>query len=93
MGLNCVFVSFAKSRAVISPKSVTDRAASFKMGGIVMIGVSGKVIFEVIIMPVRMLPQARRLIGRRIVGEFSLMGDSELNRGWPMVTKKMIRML
>lgn len=43
--------------------------------------------------PATMLPQASRLIGLMTAGLSSLIGESELNRGWPMETKKMIRRL
>ena len=49
--------------------------------------------WEVIRRPAMMLPQASRLIGLMTFGSFSLIGDSELNRGWPIETKKMTRRL
>lgn len=61
--------------------------------GIVITGVLGKVILVVISRPARMLPQARRLIGLRTIGSFSLMGDRGAKRGWPMVTKNTTRRL
>lgn len=72
---------------------MTVRAASFRRGGMVMTGVFRGVILEVIKRPATMLPQARRLMGFRTAGLFSLMGESVLNRGWPMDTKKMTRRL
>ena len=72
---------------------MTVRAASFRRGGKVMTGVFRGVILEVIKRPATMLPQARRLMGFRTAGLFSLMGESVLNRGWPMDTKKMTRRL
>lgn len=59
----------------------------------VMTGVLGRTMFEVIIRPARMLPQAKRLIGLITAGSFSLIGENELNRGWPIETKKTTRRL
>lgn len=86
-GLNCLFVNEASSRARRRPMMVTTRAASFSRGCIDIIGVFRGSILEVISKPAIMLPQARRLIGLITAGLFSLIGDSELNRGWPIVTK------
>lgn len=91
--LNCLLVRVASSKAVSSPMIVTARAASLRIGGIDITGVFRGVMFEVIRRPAMMLPQARRLIGLITVGVFSLMGERELNRGCPMVTKKMTRRL
>lgn len=60
---------------------VTARAASFSRGCMDMMGVFSGEILEVINSPAIMLPQARRLIGLITAGLFSLIGDSELNRG------------
>lgn len=87
VGLNCLLVNCASSRAVKRPRSVTARAASFRRVGIVMTAVLGNTILEVIRRPAMMLPQASRLMGFKTAGWFSLMGDNELNRGCPMETK------
>lgn len=81
MGLNCLFVSDARSRAVRSPMMVTRRAASLIRGGIDITGVFNGIMQEVITKPATMLPQARRLIGLITVGLFSLIGESDGNRG------------
>lgn len=85
--LNCLLVNCASSRAIKSPAKVTRRAASLRTGGIVIVGVLGRTMLEVIRRPARMLPQARRLIGFRTAALFSLIGERALNRGCPMVTK------
>lgn len=81
MGLNCLVVSDASSRAKRRPIIVTMRAASLREGGIVITGVFKGIMFEVINRPATMLPQASRLIGLITVGVFSLIGESGLNRG------------
>lgn len=91
--LNCLEVMVANSKAVKSPRIVTIRAANFRRGGIVMIGVFSGIMFEVRIKPATMLPQARRLIGLMTAGSFSLIGESGRNRGVPIVTKKTTRRL
>lgn len=63
------------------------RAASLSRGGIVITGVFRGVMEEVMRRPATMLPQASRLIGLMTVGLFSLIGDNEENRGWPIDTK------
>lgn len=93
VGLNCLLVRRASSRAINRPRIVTIRALSFRTGCIVMIGVLRGRMFEVIRRPAKMLPQARRLMGLIVVGSFSLMGERELNRGWPMDTKNTTRRL
>lgn len=93
MGLNCLLVKDASSRAIISPRMVTVRAASFSSGGIDIIGVFRGVMLEVIRRPAIMLPHASRLIGLMTAGLFSLIGEMALNRGWPMDTKKTTRRL
>lgn len=93
MGLNCLVVKEASSSAARSPAIVTVSAASFSRGGIDITGVFRGVILEVIRRPATILPQARRLIGLTTVGKFSLIGESALNRGCPIVTKKTIRRL
>lgn len=87
MGLNCLFVREASSRAVKSPRTVTRRAANFSKGGIVMVGVFRGRIEEVMTSPAMILPQASRLIGLMTAELFSLMGESGRNRGCPMDTK------
>jgi len=91
--LNCLLVSEASSRARSRPRMVTARAASFRRGGMDMTGVFRGTILEVINNPAMMLPQASRLMGLMTAGLFSLIGESELNRGWPMATKKTTRRL
>ena len=92
-GLNCLLAREASSSAVRRPRMVTKRAASFSRGGIDIMGVFIGGMFEVISRPARMLPQASRLRGLITAGLFSLMGESELNRGFPMDTKKTRRRL
>lgn len=93
VGLNCLFVRLASSRAIKRPRIVTIRAASLREGCIVITGVLGRTIFEVISSPAMMLPHARRLMGLTTAVLFSLMGENELKRGWPMETKKTTRKL
>lgn len=93
MGENCLLVKEASSRAVRTPMIVTARAANFRIGGMVIIGVFKGRILDVIRRPAMMLPQASRLIGLITAGLFSLIGERALNRGWPITTKKTIRML
>lgn len=93
MGLYCVLVRDASSRAISKPEIVTARAASFRRGGIVMTGVFKGETWEVIRSPATMLPQASRLIGLMTAGLFSLIGEKGLNRGEPMETKKTTRRL
>lgn len=91
--MNCLFVRDASSRARRRPVIVTARAASFNKGGMVMMGVLRGSMLDVIKRPATMLPHARRLMGLSTAGLFSLMGESELNRGWPIETKKTTRRL
>lgn len=91
--LNCLFVREASSRAVSNPVMVTNRAASFSSGGMVMIGVFEGRRLEVIRSPAMMLPQASRLMGLMTAELFSLMGGRGLKRGWPIETKKITRRL
>lgn len=93
VGLNCLFVRDASSRASRRPVIVTAKAANLSRGGMVMIGVLRGRMLDVIRSPAIMLPHARRLMGLITAGLFSLMGESELNRGWPMDTKKTTRRL
>lgn len=81
VGLNCLAVRLASSRAVSIPIRVTMMAASFRREGIVITGVCGRTMLEVIRMPAKMLPQASRLMGPKTWGLFSLIGERELNRG------------
>lgn len=69
------------------PRIVTVKAASLSRGCIVITGVFKGKILEVISRPAMMLPQASRLMGLITAGLFSLIGERELNRGWPMETK------
>lgn len=89
----CCVVREASSRAIKRPKRVTIRAASFKIGGIVITGTFVGRKFVVISRPAIMLPQASRLIGLITAGLFSLIGEKALNRGWRMDTKKTTRRL
>lgn len=91
--LNCLLVSMASSIAISRPRIVTARAASLRRGGIDITGVFRGVMFEVISSPAMILPHASRLSGLITAGLFSLMGESGLNRGWPMGTKKITRKL
>lgn len=79
--LNCLFVRFVSSIAVINPKIVTSRALSFSVVGIVMIGVFVGKKLEVMMSPAMMLPHASRLSGFSTAGLFSLIGESGRNRG------------
>lgn len=81
VGENCLLVREASSRAVRSPMIVTARAASFRAGGMVMIGVFRGRMFDVIRRPAIMLPHASRLMGLITAGLFSLIGERALNRG------------
>lgn len=93
MGLNCLLVMVASSRAVKRPRIVTARAAIFSGRGIDITGVFSGVMFIIIRNPAIMLPQASRLMGLIRVGLFSLMGERGLNRGVFMETKKITRRL
>lgn len=93
MGLNCLFVSEASSKAVKSPMAVTISALSFKVGGMVITGVFSGKMFEVIKRPATMLPHARRLIGFITAGLFSLIGARGMKRGCPIDTKYTTRRL
>jgi len=79
--------------AVKRPMIVTARAANFRSGGMVIMGVFVGIVLEVRIRPATMLPQASRLIGLITAGSFSLMGDKGRNRGVPIATKKTTRKL
>lgn len=82
-----MLVRLASSRAIKSPVMVTKRAESLRSGGIVITGVLGSTMLEVMSRPAIMLPHARRLMGLITAGLFSLMGESGTNRGWPITTK------
>lgn len=79
--LSCLLVCCASSRAITKPAIVTRRAASLRRGGMDITGVLGRVMFEVMIRPATMLPQASRLIGPITRAVFSLIGDRVLKRG------------
>lgn len=81
MGVSCLFVRDASSRAVKSPRIVTVSAASLEDVAIVIMGVLRGVILLVRISPATILPPANRLIGLITAGLFSLIGDRALNRG------------
>lgn len=87
VGLNCLFVRVASSRAIRSPRTVTVRAASFSIGGIDMTGVLVGIMLEEISKPAMILPHASRLMGLITAGLFSLIGERELKRGCPIDTK------
>lgn len=72
---------------------VTTKAANLIKGGMVIIGVLRGIMLEVIRRPAMMLPQARRLMGLITAGLFSLIGESDENRGCPIETKKTTRRL
>lgn len=91
--MNCFDVIVASSIATRKPVMVTMRAASFREGGMVIIGVLEGRKLEVIIRPAVMLPHASRLIGLITAGLFSLIGERGRNRGPPIVTKKITRKL
>lgn len=93
MGLNCLVVKEASSRAVIRPRMETIKAASLSRGGIDMTGVFRGSVFEMIMKPATMLPATSRFIGLITAGSFSLIGERDLNRGWPIDTKKITRKL
>lgn len=97
MKFDCVFICFvvivANSKAVKSPRVVMIKAVIFSEKGIVITGVFVWCIFNVIKKPVIMLPQAKRLMGLITVRLFSLIGESELNRGCFINTKNTIRRL
>lgn len=76
-----MFVNDASSRARSRPIIDTIRAASFSKGCMDIIGVFRGITLEVISKPTIILPQAKRLIGLITAGLFSLIGESELNRG------------
>lgn len=62
-GFSCFEVKFVNVMAIRVPRMVTVKAASFRPGVIVMIGVFEGKKLEVRSSPAIMLPQARRLIG------------------------------
>lgn len=86
VGLSCLDVREASSRAISSPKIVMVIAASLVISGIDIIGVFVGRRLEVIKRPATMLPHASRLIGLITDGLFSLIGESALKRGCPMET-------
>ena len=91
--MNCLLVRDANSRARISPKMDTAKAASLSRGGMDITGVFRGRVFERMTKPAMILPATSRFMGLTIAGSFSLMGDKELNRGWPIDTKKTTRRL
>lgn len=90
---SCLFVRLVSSRATSNPRAVTSSADNLRVVGMVIIGVFAGKKLEVISSPVRILPQASRLIGLITVGVFSLRGDKGRNRGAPMEAKKITRKL
>lgn len=76
-----------------NPIKVTNRAVSFKYGGIVIWGTVVGVILLEIKNPAKILPINRRVIGLISRGLFSLIRMREGNRGFPINTKKIIRVL
>jgi len=85
--LCCLLVKEASSSAIIKPVIDTARAASFRRGGMVIIGVFRGKILEVINRPAIMLPQANRFRGFKTDGLFSLIGERGRKRGKPIVTR------
>lgn len=61
-GLNCLFERAESSQATRNPITVTIRAPSFRLKGMVIVGVFRGVMLLVISRPAKMLPQARRLM-------------------------------
>lgn len=91
--LNCLVVREARSSARSRPRIETVSAPSFRRGGMDITGVFKGSILEVINRPAMMLPHTNRLIGLMTAELFSLIGDSGLNRGCPIDTKKTTRRL
>jgi len=91
--LNCVCVKEDRSKAIMSPRMETVRAPSLRRRGIVRVGVERGRKLDMIRRPASMLPHARRLIGLEREGSFSLIGERGKNRGWPMATRKIMRVL
>lgn len=81
------------SMAVMNPRIVTARAASLMYRGIDRVRDLIGIKFKKISSPDRMLPQARRLMGLVREGLFSLIGSMEIDRGWCIDTKKIMRKL
>lgn len=77
-----LLVNRLSSMAMSRPMIVTVKAASFRIGGIVIgiIEVGG--IFIVRMNPAKILPRVRRVIGFVRFGLFSLIGDIGGKRGW-----------
>lgn len=88
-----MLVRDASSRAISRPRMETISAANLRDVGIDITGVLRGRMLEVSKRPAKMLPHASRLIGLITAGLFSLIGERELNRGWPMATKKITRRL
>lgn len=84
---------FESSKARMMPNSVTIIAANFVMGGMVMGEVFEGRMKDVMRKPARMLPKARRVIGLMIRGLFSLMGEIEDRRVYPVWTRIVRRKL
>lgn len=79
---------FDSSSASRIPIMVTMRAAVFVIIGMVIGGVFVGKMLDVMRRPAMMLPNASRVIGLVIVGEFSLigvMGGIRLNPVWTMM--------
>ena len=91
--MTCLLVKDASSRAVSRPRTVTRSALSFRAGCIVIMGVLSGVRLEVRRRPAMMLPPASRLRGFINAGSFSLIGDRDGKRGWPIETKNTTRRL
>lgn len=73
--------------ATSNPATVTARAATFRLVGMVMTPVFRGRTLQEITYPAMMLPQASRLIGLITSGLFSLIGASGRKRGDPIATK------
>lgn len=88
-----MWVMFESSRARAMPRMVTRIAAVFVTRGMVIGGVFVGRIEDEMIRPAVMLPRARRVIGLRIVGLFSLIGAMEGERLSPVWTMRVRRKL
>lgn len=88
-----VWATFESSRARIMPRAVTVRAVILMDRGIVMGGVFGGRMKEVMRNPAVMLPTARRVIGDVTAGLFSLIGARGGIRVKPDCTRTVMRIV
>lgn len=86
VGLSCLDESDDSSRAMRRPVKVTNMAPNLAVIGMVITGILLGRKLEVRRRPATMLPHASRFSGLITAGLFSLIGERELNRGWPMDT-------